>query len=117
MTDERPAAPRGLYAIGTAGLTIEALVVLLAIPAVATAQRGHVSGLDLGLLGGLFGLLVVSAGVLRRPGGKVVSSLAQVAAIATGVISWPMYVVGVAFAGIWVYWLRQWHLPHPSSPT
>jgi hypothetical protein len=105
-----PAAPRGLYAIGTAGLTIEALVVLLAIPAVVTSQRGHVSGVDVGLLLGLFVLLVVSAAMLRRRGGKVVSSLAQVAAVATGVISWPMYVVGAAFAGIWIYWLRQWHL-------
>ncbi|HVW79878.1 MAG TPA: DUF4233 domain-containing protein [Mycobacteriales bacterium] len=113
MSGERPEPPRGLYAIGTAGLTIEALVVLLAVPAVATAQRGHVSGLDIGLLLGLFALLVLSAGLLRRRGGKVVSSLAQVAAIATGVISWPMYVVGVAFAGIWIYWLRQWHLPTP----
>lgn len=108
---EAPAAPRGLYAIGTAGLTIEAIVVLLAIPAVTTAQRGHVSGLDVGLLIGLFALLVVSAGMLRRRGGKVVSTVAQVLAVATGAISWPMYVVGAAFAGIWIYWLRQWHLP------
>lgn len=111
---EAPAAPRGLYAIGTAGLTIEALVVLLAVPAVASVQRGHVSGLDIGLLLGLFALLVVSAGMLRRRGGKVVSSAAQVAAVACGAISWPMYVVGAAFAGIWIYWLRQWHLPTPG---
>jgi hypothetical protein len=104
----QPAAPRGLYAIGTAGLTIEALVVLLAVPAVASAQRGHVSGLDIGLLLGLFLLLVVSAAMLRRRGGKVISTLAQVLAVATGVISWPMYVVGAAFAAIWIYWLRLW---------
>jgi hypothetical protein len=35
----------------------------------------------------------------------------QVLVIAAGAISWPMYVVGAAFAGIWIYWLRQFHLP------
>ena len=44
------AAPRGLYAIGTAGLALEALVVLLAVPAVASSQRGHVSAADIGYL-------------------------------------------------------------------
>lgn len=113
MTDT-PAAPRGLYAVGSAGLAIEALVILLAIPAVITSQRGHVSGVDVGLLLGLFALVVVSAAVLRRRGGKAVSSVAQVLVVATGVISWPMYVVGAAFGGIWIYWLRQWHLPAPG---
>ncbi|MGN6473704.1 MAG: DUF4233 domain-containing protein [Mycobacteriales bacterium] len=103
-------APRGLYAIGVAGLAIEALVVLLAVPAVVTSQRGHVSGADVGYLVGLVGLLVVAAAVLRRRGGKVVSSLVQVLVIASGAISWPMYVVGAAFAGIWIYWLRLWRL-------
>ena len=106
-----PEAPRGLYAIGSAGLGIEALVMLLAVPAVISSQRGHVSGLDVGCLVGLVGLLVVAAARLRRPGGKVISSVVQVLVLASGLISWPMYVVGAAFAAIWVYWLRQWHLP------
>ena len=106
-----PAAPRGLYAIGSAGLTIEALVVLLAIPAVTTSERGHVSAFDVGYLVGLAVLLIVATAVLRRRGGKAFSILVQVLAIGAGVATWPMYVVGGAFAGIWVYWLRQWHLP------
>jgi hypothetical protein len=105
-----PAAPRGLYAIGSAALTIEALVVLLAIPAVTTAQRGHVSGFDVGYLGALVVLLIAAIAMLRRRGGKVFSSVVQVLIVGAGVASWPMYVVGAAFAGIWVYWLRQWHL-------
>jgi hypothetical protein len=109
MTEARP-APRGLYAIGTAGLAIEALVVLLAVPAVVSSQRGHVSGVDVGYLAGLVVLLVLAAAMLRRRGGKVVSSAVQVLVIAAGAISWPMYVVGAAFAGIWVYWLRLWRL-------
>jgi hypothetical protein len=102
------AAPRGLYAIGTAGLALEALVVLLAVPAVASSQRGHVSAADIGYLVLLVLLLIVAAAVLRRRGGKLVSSVVQVLVIAAGAVSWPMYVVGAAFAGIWVYWLRLW---------
>jgi hypothetical protein len=90
-------------------LAIEAMVVLLAVPAVVTAQRGHVSGVDVGYLVGLVVLLVVAASMLRRRGGKVVSSVIQVLVVAAGVVTWPMYVVGLAFAGIWVYWLRQWN--------
>jgi len=110
-TEPASAAPKGLYAIGTAGLTIEALVVLLAVPAVASSERGHVSGAHIGYLVLLVLLLIVAAAVLRRRGGKVVSSIVQVLVIAAGAVSWPMYVVGAAFAGIWVYWLRQWNLP------
>ncbi len=112
MSDK--AAPRGLYAIGTAGLAIEALVLLLAVPAVASSERGHVSAVHIGYLVLLVLLLVVAAGVLRRRGGKVISSVVQLLVIAAGAVSWPMYVVGAAFAGIWVYWLRQWHLPSPT---
>ncbi|HVT19890.1 MAG TPA: DUF4233 domain-containing protein [Mycobacteriales bacterium] len=108
MSDK--AAPRGLYAIGTAGLAIEALVLLLAVPAVASSERGHVSAVHIGYLVLLVLLLVVAAGVLRRRGGKVISSVVQLLVIAAGAVSWPMYVVGAAFAGIWVYWLRQFHL-------
>lgn len=107
---EAQSAPRGLYAVGSAGLAIEALVVLLAVPAVVSSQRGHVSGPDVGYLAGLVVLLVLAAALLRRRGGRVLSSGVQVLVIAAGVVSWPMYVVGVAFAGIWVYWLRLFRL-------
>ncbi len=112
---EAKAAPRGLYAVGSAGLAIEALVVLLAVPAVATSQRGHVSGADVGYLVGVVALLVFAAALLRRRGGKIVSSGVQVLVIGAGVVSWPMYVVGGAFAGIWIYWLRQWRLPSSAG--
>ena len=117
LFEQAPAPPRGLYAIGTAGLSIEALVVLLAVPAVASSERGHVSAAHIAYLVGLVLALIVAAGVLRRRGGKVVSSVVQVLVIGAGAVSWPMNVVGAAFAGIWVYWLRQWHLPdHRGLP-
>jgi Protein of unknown function (DUF4233) len=100
--------PRGLIAIGSAGLAIEAVVLLLAGPAVLSLERGHVSALRVGYLFLLAVLLIVAAVRLSKPGGKVFASVLQVFVVAAGVITWPMYVVGLAFAGIWVYWLRLW---------
>jgi hypothetical protein len=98
--------PRGLMAIGAAGLVFEAIVILLAVPEVITGNRGHVP------VGGIVYLLLVAlglvvvAGVLRRPGGVMAGSLAQLAVIAGGVVTWPLYAIGVIFGGIWLYWLH-----------
>ena len=100
------APPRGLMAIGAVGLAFEALVLLLAVPAVTTAQRGHVHVAGVVYLGVLVLLLVVAAGALRRRGGVAVATGVQVLVVAAGVVTWPMYVVGLVFAAIWAYWLR-----------
>ena len=103
-----PVAPRGLYAIGSAALGLEALVLLLAVPAVISVERGHVSPLRVGYLLVMALLFIVAAATLRRRGGKTFASVLQVLAIAGGIITWPMYIVGVAFGAIWIYWLRLW---------
>jgi hypothetical protein len=59
-------------------------------------------------IGAVVVLLIVSIAVLRRRPGKVFGSVVQALVIAAGIVTWPMYVVGAAFAGIWIYWLRQW---------
>ena len=100
------APPRGLMAIGAAGLVFEALVLLLAVPAVTTAQRGHVHVGGVVYLGVLVLLLIVAAGVLRRRGGVAIATGVQVLVVAAGAVTWPMYAVGLVFAAIWVYWLR-----------
>ena len=100
-----PTPPRGLFAIGAAGLVFEAIVVLLAAVAVASPGHGHRAG-AIGYLLGLAVVLVVVAGLLRRPGGVVAASIVQVLVVAAGVATWPMYVVGLIFAGIWGYWLH-----------
>jgi Protein of unknown function (DUF4233) len=106
--------PRGLYAIGSAGLGLEALVLLLAGPAVLSLERGHISALRVGYLFGMALLLILAAARLRKRGGKVVATVLQVLVIAGGVVTWPMYVVGVAFGAIWIYWLRLW--PRHARP-
>jgi hypothetical protein len=106
--ETKPASERGLYAIGAAGLALEAVVMLLAAPAVLSLERGDVSWLKVGYMFGLAVLLIVGAAVLRRRGGKAFGSVLQLLVIAGGAVTWPLYVVGLAFAGIWVYWLTLW---------
>jgi hypothetical protein len=106
MPDRSP--PRGLVGVGTGGLVLEAIVLLLATPAVATAERGHVVGWHLGYLLAAAALLVLAAALLRRPGGRLFGAAVQVVVVGAGVVTWPMYVVGLAFAGIWAYYLRLW---------
>jgi hypothetical protein len=101
-------APRGLVGVGIGGLVLEALVVLLATPAVISAERGHLVAWHVAYLVALVMLLVVAAAVLRRPHGRWVGSGVQPLVVAAGVVTWPMYVVGALFAGIWLYYLRLW---------
>jgi hypothetical protein len=103
-----PIPPRGLLAVGAAGLGIEAVVLLLAVPAVISQQRGHVSAVGVGYVAALAVLLVLAAARLRKPGGKLLGTVLQLLVVASGLVTWPMYVVGVAFAAIWAYWLAQW---------
>ena len=93
-------------AIGAAGLAFEALVLLLALPAVTTAQRGHVHVGGVIYLAALAVALIVLAATLRRPGAIVAASIVQVLGLAGGLVIWPMYVVGLVFAAIWAYWLH-----------
>jgi hypothetical protein len=117
VTAEKP-TPRGLVGVGIGGLSLEALVLLLATPAVASAERGHVTAWHLIYLLGLAVLIVLAAAWLRRPHGLVPGTVVQPLVIAAGVVTWPMYVVGVLFAGIWVYYLRLWRTPDsPDSRT
>ena len=106
--------PRGLMAIGAAGLAFEALVILLAVPEVITGNRGHVPVAGVIYLLVLAVALVVIAGMLRRPWGVKAGSVAQLAVIAAGVVTWPMYAIGVIFGAIWLYWL---HLRRTTTPT
>lgn len=104
-------APRGLVGVGAGGLVLEAIVLLLAAPAVATAERGHVSAVEVAYLLLLALLLVVAAAMLRRRGGRAFATAVQPLVVAAGVITWPLYVVGMLFAAIWVYYLRLWRRP------
>jgi hypothetical protein len=109
-----PSAPRGLVAIGAAGLGMEALVMWLSAPGIAALDRGHVPTIGIGYVVAVGVLLVVAAALMRKPWGREVGTAVQVPAIATGVVAWPMYVVAAVFAAIWVYYLRLWRGGDPD---
>jgi Protein of unknown function (DUF4233) len=111
VSDDRPSAPRGLVAVGAAGLAMEALVMWLSAPGIVALDRRHVSAAGVTYVVGVGVLLVVVAGLLRRPWGRWAGSAVQLPALATGVVAWPMYVVAGVFALIWIYYLRLWRLP------
>jgi hypothetical protein len=111
---DRPGPPRGLVGVGIGGLALEALVLLLAAPAVASAERGHVTAWHVGYLLGVAALVVAAAAVLRRPHGLVLGTGVQPLVLAAGIVTWPMFVVGALFTGIWVYYLRLWRPARPG---
>ena len=98
------ATRRALAAI----LGLEALVVLLVPRAIAFTDAG-LGGVKTGLLIALAVLMIVGAGVQRRPWGIGFGSALQLPLIATGVWLPALYVVGGIFAAIWVYLLTLRH--------
>lgn len=98
-------ATRGALA-GVLGL--EALVVLLVPRAIAYTSTG-LGGTRTGLLIGLAVLMVLAAGLLRRPWGIAVGSVLQLMFILTGVLLVSMFIVGIIFAAIWLSLLNLRH--------
>jgi hypothetical protein len=97
-------ATRGALA-GILGL--EAVVTLLVPRAIAfTTGLGLTRTL---ILVGLAVLMIIAAGLLRRPFGIGVGSALQVLFVLTGILLPAMFVVGVIFAAIWGYLLSLRH--------
>jgi Protein of unknown function (DUF4233) len=95
-------AVRGAFA---ATLTLEALVVLLVPRAIAQFGSGLV-GWKLAALLVLAGLLVLTAALLRRRAGLLLGTALQLALIGCGFLTGAMFILGLIFAGIWLYLLR-----------
>jgi hypothetical protein len=120
MTEAPPESPnprtvkavRGVFA---ATLTLEALTVLFVPRAVAQSGSG-LTTTKLVVLIVLAVLLIVAAGLIRRPAGLVLGSILQIGLIACGVLTGAMYVLGIIFTAIWLYELhirRQLLTPAP----
>jgi len=88
-------------------LAMEAFLMLLVVPAVAKSGHGPLA-LRTALVGGLFVLLLVAAGLWqrRRRTATGLGTAIQIALIACGLSTWPMYVVGVLFAALWFVAVR-----------
>lgn len=105
MTGRVPQSPqpdpwKGFSAVMAATLILEAIVVLLAIPVVGMVGTGFTAA-SLGYLIGLAALLVLLAGVQRRPW-AIWANLGVQVVLLGGVLVYPgIGFIGVVFAGVW----------------
>ena len=96
---------RAVRSVAAAVLGLEGLTVPLALAPIAKLGGGLTTGRVTALVA-LSALLVITAGLLRRPWAYVVGTALQVAVLAAGLLTPAMFVVGVAFGLVWIYVLR-----------
>ncbi|BEP15113.1 hypothetical protein acdb102_34240 [Acidothermaceae bacterium B102] len=111
---------RGLRGIGAGILTLEALVVALAIPVVL--DQGHGSHtlrhIAVAAAAVVAVLLIVAGAELRRPWGPRFATGVQVLAVVVSASSWTFLFLTVLFGAIWVGWLfmlRTLHREHAAA--
>ena len=89
-----------MRAMCSAMLTLQAIILALAIPVMITVEDVHpMKAVAIG--GGLAVLCILTAGILRRPGAYVLGHLIQVASITMGVLVPVMFFIGGMFAALW----------------
>jgi len=82
-------------------LIFEAIMMGLFIPVAYFTGRG-LSGATAAWLGaGLVVLCIVAAGAVGRPGGVALGWVVQALVIASGLLVWDMFILGVLFALLW----------------
>ena len=107
MTDQIPQTPtpadpwKGFSAVMAATLVLEAIVVLLAIPVVG-AVGGGLTGASLAYLIGLAAVLILLAGLQRRPWAIWVNLAVQLVLLAGFAVYPGVGFMGVLFTGLWV---------------
>jgi hypothetical protein len=111
---------RGLRGIGAGILTLEALVVALAIPVVLQSGHGSHSLRHIAVAATtvVAVLLVVAGAELRRPWGPRFATGVQVLAVLVGTEAWTFLFLTVLFGAIWVGWLfmlRTLHHEHAAN--
>ena len=98
---EIPDPTKGLRGVFAALLVLEAIVVGLALLVLPKFGAGA-TPLGVGLIGGVAVLMVVAAGLQRRPWGLGLALALQVATLACGFLVPALAIVGLVFAAVWV---------------
>lgn len=99
---------KGLRGVMAGMLVLEAIVVLLALPVVATTGDGMTPATG-GYVVALGLAMIVMSGMQRRPWALRANLGLQVLAIAAFVFSAPLGAVGVLFAAVWAYLMYLRH--------
>lgn len=100
MSEQPPDPWKSFGAVMAATLFLEAIVVLLAIPVVG-AVGGGLSAVSLGYLIGLAAVLILLAGVQRKPWAIWVNLGVQLVLLAGFVVYPGLGFMGLLFAGVW----------------
>ncbi|MGY1619870.1 DUF4233 domain-containing protein [Geodermatophilus sp. SYSU D00691] len=98
-------AAKALNGGAAAALLLEAVVILFVPRGIAQSGPG-LTGFRLTALLVLFALLVVAAGLQRRPQGLLIGTVLQVPVVLTGLFNSVMWLLGGIFALIWLYLLQ-----------
>ncbi|RMI32828.1 DUF4233 domain-containing protein [Nocardia stercoris] len=91
---------KGLRGVMAGSLVLEAITVLLALP-VVSAVGGGLSWWSVLYVVGLAVLMIVGAGMQRRPWAVPFNLALQVAVLAGGFVHVSIAVIGVVFATVW----------------
>jgi Protein of unknown function (DUF4233) len=98
-------AGRALNGGAAAVLVLEGIVVLFVPRGIAQSGPG-LTGFRLTVLLVLAVLLILAAGVQRRPRGLVIGTVLHVPVVLTGLFSSVLWLIGGVFALIWLYLLQ-----------
>lgn len=105
MAEHRTRVAKRLNGGAAAVLILEAIAVLFIPRAIAQDDVGLTAG-RLSTLVALAILLIVVAGLQRRPWGPRAGLVVQLPVLATGFYTGAMWVLGAVFALTWAYYLR-----------
>ena len=100
-----PRAARALGGAGAAVLLIEGITVLFVPRGIAQTGPGLAGG-RLWLLLALAHVLILAAGVQRRPQGVLVGTVLQLPLLLTGLLNGVMWFLGGGFVLVWLYLLE-----------
>ncbi|GIG92817.1 DUF4233 domain-containing protein [Plantactinospora endophytica] len=96
---------RAVRGLGALTLSVETLVLLLAIQPIRLLG-GELGGAAIGVVVGLAVLAVVLAGLLRRPWAWHAATVLQGLLLLAGFLQWSLGALGLIFAAVWVYVLH-----------
>ncbi|MER7444751.1 DUF4233 domain-containing protein [Micromonospora avicenniae] len=96
---------RSVRSLGAATLSIEALVLLLAIQPIRVVGA-NLSGAAIGTVVALAVLGAVLAGMMRRPWAWHAGTVLQGLLLLSGLLHWSLLVLGIIFALVWGYALH-----------